>query len=274
MDIRNDDSRRSLVKLVIIIILSFTPVIPIGVNYLYLKKYGRGIIFLTLSLLAFVGSLGAAMFNIFGLSGFLFNSWSFLGGFYSVTWFIRMITFFDCIGIWRRPVRKSETIKKHTIPIKTVHFEETKKQNEKEEENEQEHEGKKLAKDLERIYHSFVGTNIETAVLELVKTTNKIFDFVDRYPKKMRNLDKFISYYLPTTLKLLDSYHHLQSQGKKGKNISEASQKIEELLGNLQKAFDNQLDCLFEDKAMDIDAEISTLSTILENEGLLKKESL
>ena len=115
----------------------------------------------------------------------------------------------------------------------------------------------------------FKGTNIENKVIALHDTTHKIASFIDKYPHKIRGLNKFMDYYLPTTISLLDNYKHLKEQGRTGENITKATQKIEDLLQVLQNAYDNQLDALFEDKALDIDAEVNVLKNILEKEGLL-----
>lgn len=147
--------------------------------------------------------------------------------------------------------------------IKKIEFKETPI----EEVNEEQAELKKLSRQLEDLAYSFRGTKIYNQVLQISETTNKIEEFVRKYPHKLRNLNKFSDYYLPTTIKLLENYKQLS--GKRGENIDEATRKIETLLLTLEKAYAAQLDSLFEDKAMDIDAEIKVLTGIMEKEGLL-----
>ena len=124
---------------------------------------------------------------------------------------------------------------------------------------------------LEQQSKKLLGTSVHNQVYELYTITKKIFDFIEKYPNKSRNLNQFVEYYLPTTIKLLDSYTHLQQQGTGGENITKSREKIKNLLNSLQKAYNNQLDSLFEDKALDIDAEISVMTKILKEEGLLDK---
>jgi 5-bromo-4-chloroindolyl phosphate hydrolysis protein len=127
-----------------------------------------------------------------------------------------------------------------------------------------------LTNKLKSKIYIFNDKAIESKVIALHDTTFKIASFIDKYPQKIRRLNKFMEYYLPTTINLLDSYKHLTDQGRKGENIIKATEKIEDLLKVLQKAYDNQLDALFEDKALDIDAEVNVLKNILEKEGLLE----
>jgi len=131
-------------------------------------------------------------------------------------------------------------------------------------------EGLVYKKLLETKAESLRGTNIEAQVNELNDITSKIFAFVEKYPHKARQIEKFASYYLPTTTKLISNYEHIISHGKIGDNTNSATDRIENLLDSLQGAYKKQLDHLFADKALDIDAEAKTLSAILEQEGLLK----
>lgn len=127
-----------------------------------------------------------------------------------------------------------------------------------------------LANKLQLRIHNFQTSGIRMRIQGLYETTKKISQFTDKYPNKLRSLNKFIDYYIPTTLNLLDNYKHLKEQGKVGNNVAKATEKIEDLLNVLQKAYDNQLDELFEDKSLDIDTEVSVLISILEKEGLLQ----
>ena len=56
---------------------------------------------------------------------------------------------------------------------------------------------------------------------------------------------KFMDYYLPTSLKLLNTYAELDKQGIEGENISESKHRIEQTMDTLVKAFETQLDKLF-----------------------------
>lgn len=128
----------------------------------------------------------------------------------------------------------------------------------------------KMTSDLEQSYKKFLGTDIHNQIYDLYATTKKITDFIEKYPHKSRSLVQFVEYYLPTTIKLIDNYKDLLDQGVGGENITKSKKKIKELLTNLQTAYDNQLDSLFEDKALDIDAEISVMNNLLKQQGLIQ----
>lgn len=112
--------------------------------------------------------------------------------------------------------------------------------------------------------------NISKYITEIESTTIKILNFIEKYPHKAKNTKKFIDYYLPTTVNLINNYYHLYSQNLSGKNIHEGLVKIEKAIINIEQAFKAQLDSLFEDKTIDIVSEINVLSSILKTDGLVE----
>lgn len=96
-----------------------------------------------------------------------------------------------------------------------------------------------------------------------------IFRFVAAHPEKAPQIRKFMNYYLPTTMKLLNSYQRLSAQSVKGENITSAMFNIEGMMHTVADAFEKQLDALFTDEAMDISADISVFETMLKQEGFV-----
>ncbi len=96
----------------------------------------------------------------------------------------------------------------------------------------------------------------------------KIFAYIAEHPNKLPEIRKFMNYYLPTTLKLLEAYDRFRSQDVKGQNLSTAMKHIENVLSTIITAFEKLLDNLFQDEAFDISAEITVLENMLTQEGL------
>ena len=102
--------------------------------------------------------------------------------------------------------------------------------------------------------------------------TVKIFEMVRSRPDKEGQIRKFMNYYLPTTLKLLDSYALLEAQGIEGDNISASKKQIEDIMDTLIKGFEKQLDLLFSVQAMDINSDIEVLENMMAADGLKENE--
>lgn len=102
--------------------------------------------------------------------------------------------------------------------------------------------------------------------MEMIVT--RIFTEAGRNPDVADDLKKMMSYYLPTTKKLLDAYCELDEQPVPGENIETTKREIAATLDTLNNAFAKLLDDLFEEKAWDISSDISVLNTMLAQEGL------
>ena len=101
--------------------------------------------------------------------------------------------------------------------------------------------------------------------LELI--ISKIFESVIRHPEQAGEMKKFMEYYLPTTLKLVNTYQEFDGLPVKGENITTAMTEIECTLDTIITAFEKLLDDLFQDTAFDVSADISVLKAMFAREG-------
>ena len=106
------------------------------------------------------------------------------------------------------------------------------------------------------------------AIAEMKRLNESIFDCVKASPEKLPQIRKFMNYYLPTTLKLLNAYDRMGSQGVSGENISGTMERVENMMGTIVTAFERQLDGLFGDQALDISTDITVLENMMAREGL------
>ncbi len=104
--------------------------------------------------------------------------------------------------------------------------------------------------------------------------TAKILDYKKSHPEKEAELHSFLSYYLPTTLKILRAYAQLEDQEVAGENITAAMQRIEGMMDKVVEGFERQLDQLFQGDAMDITTDVEVLERMLAKDGLSDQEGL
>ncbi len=114
------------------------------------------------------------------------------------------------------------------------------------------------------------GEIISAKLDRLEEIIRKIYARIEVHPEQVDDLDKFINYYLPTTLKLVDAYRDFDAQSVQGDNIKTAKKEIESTLETIIYAFETLLDSLYEDDALDISTDISVLQTMFAQEGLTK----
>ena len=115
---------------------------------------------------------------------------------------------------------------------------------------------------------AIVDEKISAQIDHLEDVTGKIIDQVVSQPKKLSQIRRFMDYYLPTTLKILNAYDRMDSTGIAGDNISTTKAKVERMMDTITQAFDKQLDALFGEEALDISTDITVMENLLAQEGL------
>lgn len=113
------------------------------------------------------------------------------------------------------------------------------------------------------------GKEISRTIDQIEHTVRTIFERAEEQPQVIGDLDKLMDYYLPTTVKLLDAYHELDSQPIQGENIQKSKREIEAALSTLSTAFEKLLDSVFREMTWDVSTDISVLHTVLSQEGLV-----
>ena len=122
--------------------------------------------------------------------------------------------------------------------------------------------------EMRRLNDAIEDAKLSRQIDHLEAVTRKIIDLVVAEPKKLPQIRKFMTYYLPTTLKILNSYDRMGSAGVDGENISTTKQKIEAMMDTIVTAYDKQLDALYGEEALDISTDITVMEQMLQQEGL------
>ena len=122
--------------------------------------------------------------------------------------------------------------------------------------------------EMRRLNASIKDPKISAQITHLETTTGQIIDAVVKKPSKLPQIRKFMNYYLPTTLKLLNAYDRMDSTGISGTNIDGSKGRIENMMDTVCVAFSRQLDSLYGEEAMDISADITVMEQMLAQEGL------
>lgn len=122
--------------------------------------------------------------------------------------------------------------------------------------------------EMHRLNDSIEDPKISAQIEHMEAVTAKIIAHVVEHPRKLPQIRKFLNYYLPTTLKLLNAYDRMDAAGISGANIDGTMGKIETMMDTVATAFDRQLDALFGDEALDISTDITVMENMLAREGL------
>lgn len=122
--------------------------------------------------------------------------------------------------------------------------------------------------EMKRLDDNIDDAKISADIVRLETVSSRIFEQVKANPKKLSQIRKFMNYYLPTTLKLLNAYDRMDSQGVEGENINSTKKSVAGIMDSIVAAFEKQLDSLFGDQALDISTDITVLENMMAREGL------
>ena len=124
-------------------------------------------------------------------------------------------------------------------------------------------ECQKALDEMRRLNDSIQDAAISAQIDRPEQVSGKIFQQVQKDPTQLPQIRKFMRYYLPTTLKLLENYASFEEAGVSGENLSQAKAKIEKTMDGIVAGFEHQLDELYRTDAMDIDSDIRVMGTML-----------
>lgn len=130
-------------------------------------------------------------------------------------------------------------------------------------------DGAKAISEMRRLNDSIADEKISADIERLEKSSSAIFEQVKANPEKLPQIRKFMDYYLPTTLKLLNAYDRMSATGIGGENIDTTKTKVETMMTSIVAAFEKQYDALFGADALDISTDITVLETMMAREGFV-----
>ena len=126
----------------------------------------------------------------------------------------------------------------------------------------------KILYEIRRANERIPGEEISRKIDRIEEITRAILEYLKKHPERSSELHTFLDYYLPTTLKMLNTYAELDEQGMTGQNIETTKRRIEGILDKVVEGFELQLDKLYEGDMLDISSDIDVMEKMLQRDGL------
>lgn len=127
-----------------------------------------------------------------------------------------------------------------------------------------------IISEIRRLNDEIDDDAVSARIERIEHATASILRAVGERPDMGDDARRFMSYYLPTTLKLLESYRLMEKQSYQGQTIQAARRRIEAVLDKLADAAEQQQDKLFRSEALDVETEINVLETMMTSDGLVE----
>ncbi len=119
--------------------------------------------------------------------------------------------------------------------------------------------------ELRKLNEKIPNERITASIDRMVSAGDSILQELSKNPTKARSMRRFLTYYLPTAVKLMQSYAMQQEAGVSGENLSEIRTRIENNSETIAKSFETSLDSLYAGEAIDISADIAVLNSMVNN---------
>lgn len=133
-------------------------------------------------------------------------------------------------------------------------------------------EAKTARKEMEKLATAIGDTAITEKINTLADLSDSIAKDILADPADAHQIKKFQSYFLPSTIGLLHAYDRMAAS--QGENATHAREKIAQMLDTEIHSFEKQLDALYKNDALDVDADIRVMQALLKREGLLEQDEL
>ena len=131
-------------------------------------------------------------------------------------------------------------------------------------------EGNEYIRTIQKANDAIYDPVISEKLFRMEIIVKKIFEYVKENPDQLGQLRRFMSYYMPTTEKLVKAYQQMDEETVLGQNMTKAKTEIAETLDTINEAYEKLYDSMHIDIAMDVSSDIAVLKTMFAQEGLSK----
>lgn len=129
-------------------------------------------------------------------------------------------------------------------------------------------EGEERLKKIRQLSFKINDRRTKEKVDKIIDVTERIFDDIKKDPKDAKPAKKFLTYYLDSTVNILEKYIDISSKRLSSPEINATLTKVETILDTIVEAFEKLLEKLLENDIIDLDTEISVLESTIKSEGL------
>ena len=122
--------------------------------------------------------------------------------------------------------------------------------------------------ELRKLNDRIPDEKLTSAIDRMVAAGDSILAELAKNPAKARSMRRFLNYYLPTSVKLMESYAMQQDAGYRGENLTEIKNRIETNAETIAKSFETSLDSLYAGEAIDISSDIAVLDSMVNGKSI------
>ena len=108
---------------------------------------------------------------------------------------------------------------------------------------------------------------IQTNLKEIYGTTNKIINTVAKDKKKIKQSEKFFTYYFPITTEIVSKYDNIEDQKLSSVDAKKFYKSAHESIEEINRAYKKILENLYENDIESTETDMKVLNNILKSDG-------
>ncbi|MGI6754933.1 MAG: 5-bromo-4-chloroindolyl phosphate hydrolysis family protein [Atopobiaceae bacterium] len=113
-----------------------------------------------------------------------------------------------------------------------------------------------------------MGDSVPSEVTSTIAQADRIGSMAHNHPEYLTKLGMFASYYLPTSVKLINAYAELLKLDELTPEEQDLKNQLATSLGKISDAFENICRGLTSSRTLDIKSDLDTIQTMLKQDGL------
>ena len=116
--------------------------------------------------------------------------------------------------------------------------------------------------------HEIDDEEIQYYLKEINTTTSKIISTVTKNPKKIKQSEKFFTYYLPFTVGIVGKYDEIENQKLSSRDAKKFFESAKESLKEINSSFKRILNTMYESDIENATTDMKVLNNLLKSDGL------
>ena len=127
-------------------------------------------------------------------------------------------------------------------------------------------------KHIKEMIDSIDDESVKTDLEEIVKTSTKIVNTIEKNELKNKSVNKFFDYYLPVCVKIVDRYDDIENQSLTSRDSKKFMNDSSKIINDTNKAFKKILNSLYQSDILNADAEMKVYNSMLKADGYEENE--
>lgn len=128
-------------------------------------------------------------------------------------------------------------------------------------------DAKNKNKHIKDMINSVDDIDVQKDLEEITKTSSKIINAIEKNNMKNKTVTKFLDYYLPICVKIVDRYDDIENQSLTSKDSKKFMTDSKKIISDTNSAFKKILNSLYQSDILNADAEMKVYNSILKSDG-------